>query len=61
MTPWSQDVSPRRGGSEREIASERWKGEVSSPSKVDLYILNFYYYNNGGPKKQDAVSKMQRS
>ncbi len=26
--------SPRRGGSEREKASERWKGEVSSPSKL---------------------------
>jgi CubicO group peptidase (beta-lactamase class C family)/tetratricopeptide (TPR) repeat protein len=26
--------SPRRGGSGREKASERWKGEVSSPSKV---------------------------
>jgi uncharacterized protein YlbG (UPF0298 family) len=36
MTPWSQDASPRRGGSECERASEHWKGEVSSPSKVDL-------------------------
>jgi len=29
MSPWSQDElsSPRRGGSEREEASERWKGE----------------------------------
>ncbi len=34
MPPWSQDESPRKGGSEREKASERWKGEVSSPSKL---------------------------
>jgi len=27
MSPWSQDASPRRGGSECERASERWKGE----------------------------------
>jgi len=29
MSPWSQDAlkSPRRGGREREEASERWKGE----------------------------------
>ena len=29
MSPWSQDElsSPRRGGREREEASERWKGE----------------------------------
>ena len=39
MSPWSQDAlkSPRRGGREREEASERWKGEsgaVPAPKRL---------------------------
>ena len=46
MPPWSQgvDPSPAREG-EAASGSERWKGEVSSPSKLTVYIIFKNEYN----------------